>query len=228
MPVTWMRRPGHPAKTTRGPCRACDRRHAGQGTGPHPRKELVARNASRSLRLLAHPYAIAVLVLLRQRSQEYVVDLIPLVTQQLLPRLVEVLRDVIRAGLLLVGHDQHHARLFGVNGRRDLSLGQREGYRCRTTHGANVRNLAVLADEVAGLDRHLHLRRGLLQVIQYLGPVVQLVGLLLEQRRSLLAAIVIQNMRLVLGELRSMRRLDIDHCKHGVAVAYPNTLTMRV
>src|ERR1017187_10426424 len=113
MSVIWMRRLGHPAKRQEARPPACDRRHAGQGTGPHPRKELVARNASRSLRLLAHPYAIAVLVLLRKRSQEYVVDLISLVTQQLLPRLVEILRDVIRAGLLLVGHDQHHARQIG-------------------------------------------------------------------------------------------------------------------
>ena len=54
----------------------------------------------------------------------------------------------------------------------------------RAAHGAEVGHLSILADEVAGLDRDLHLGGGLLQVVEHLGAVGELVELRVEQLRQ--------------------------------------------
>ncbi len=66
----------------------------------------------------------------------------------------------------------------------------------------NVGHLAVLANEVAGLERTFILGGGLLQVIEHLGAVVELVQLVVEKLRQLLLAVVGEQVLLVLGEDR--------------------------
>ena len=100
----------------------------------------------------------------------------------------------------------------------NCSLGQREGNGRRTGHGAEIRDLAVVANEVAGLDGDVHLGCSLLQIVEDLGAIVELIELRVEQLRDLLGAVVDKDIGLVVGVLRCMGRLDVDDLEDGEAI----------
>src|ERR1700733_899932 len=105
------------------------------------------------LALFVHQDAAGFFVLLRDGGDVDRKEFLAALVGHLLTRLGKVLGDGGGVGFLLAGDLDYYAVAAGVDSVGDLTVAEIEDLRSHLADLAEVRNLAIATDEVAGLDR---------------------------------------------------------------------------
>src|ERR1035438_5349848 len=160
----------------------------------------------RGLGLGVEPNAILLLVVVEDGTRKDVESFRAPLFKNLIAHLVIVLGDLIDSWLLLVHQLCHYAGALRIDGSADCARGHVEELWRYLAHLTEIRHLACLANQVAGLYRGAHFLGCLGKVVRALRLGRQFRRLLAEQYGQSLIAIVFGDLGFPVGKGRGVGR----------------------